>query len=116
MKDYIIQKYLYLSTQTSDVNCLNGEDSTDKSNLCQTDLPVIGANTANVQTMLQLLFGILAVIAVIMITLGGIRFITESTNPQETTKARNTIVYAAVGLAIAISGQIIVTFVLNRVS
>ena len=112
MKDFLLHTYIAV-TSNSNVNCLEG---TGDENLCETNLPVIGANAANVQTILQLLFGILAVIAVIMITLGGIRFITESTNPQETTKARNTIVYAAVGLAIAISGQIIVTFVLNRAS
>lgn len=102
-----------LLAATSDVNCLQG---IKKSDLCETGLPVINANSTSVQTALQLLFGILAVISVIMITLAAIRFITESTNPQETTKARNTIIYAVIGLIIAISGQVIVAFVLNRVS
>lgn len=108
MTNYLIQIY---SAASSKVNCLEG---TNDANLCDTGLPAINANTANVQTMLQLLFGILAVIAVIIIVIAGIRFITESTNPQETAKARNAIIYAVVGLAIALSGQLIVTFVLNR--
>lgn len=81
--------------------------------LCETGLPVVGANAANVQNLLQVLFGILAVVSVVIITIAGLRFIIESTNPQETARARNTIVFAVLGLIIAISGQIIVSFVLD---
>lgn len=108
MHDLILRSYFAVSSK---VNCLQGTDQRD---LCETNLPVIGATGDNIQIALQLLFGILAVIAVIIITLAGIRYITESTNPQETAKARNTIIYAAVGLTIAISGQVIVSFVLSR--
>lgn len=110
MTDFLLQKYIAV---TSGVNCLEGTDPDD---LCETGLPPINADAGNVQTMLQLLFGIIAVIAVIIIVIAGIRFITESTNPQETAKARNAIIYAVIGLAIALSAQIIVTFVLNRAS
>lgn len=110
MNNFFLNTYMAVGSK---VNCLEGKED---ANLCDPGLPVIGANSANVQTLLAVLFGVLAVICVIMITLGGIRFITESTNPQETAKARNTIIYAAIGLAIAISAQVIVAFVLNRAS
>ena len=80
-----------------------------------TGLPKIAASQDNLRTLLQVVFGILAVVAVLVIAAwGGLKMITDSTNPQEITKARNTIVYAVVGLVIALSGEAIVTFFLNR--
>lgn len=92
---------------TAQVNCLRGQ-------VCDTGLPTIAANSSQLQVILQLLFGVLAVIAVIVITIAGLRFIFESTNPQETARARNTIIYAVIGLVIALSGEAIVSFVLDR--
>lgn len=92
---------------TGKANCL-------QSVKCDTGLPVIAANNVSLQNILQLVFGILAVVAVLIITIAGLRFIAESTNPQETARARNTIIYAVVGLVIALSGELIVSFVLGR--
>ena len=96
---------------TAKTNCLQG---TKVSQLCDTGLPKVAASSSQLQVVLQLLFGILAVIAVLMVTIAGLRFIFESTNPQETARARNTIIYAAIGLIIALSGEVIVSFVLGR--
>ena len=97
----------FLGDTTAKVQCLQGQ-------VCETGLPVVAANSGQLQLVLQILFGILAVIAVLMVTIAGLRFIFESTNPQETARARNTIVYAAIGLIIALSGEVIVSFVLGR--
>lgn len=94
---------------TATVNCIQG------SNSCDTGLPQVVASSANLQSILQILFGILAVMAVIIIVVwGGLRLISEGSNPQQAAKARNTIIYGTIGLVIAISGEIIVSFVLNR--
>jgi beta-lactamase regulating signal transducer with metallopeptidase domain len=55
-------------------------------------------------------------IAVIMIIVGGFRYITSGGNAESTKGARNTIVYAVIGLIIIAMAQIIVHFVLNNVA
>lgn len=96
---------------TAKTNCLQG---TSASQLCDTNLPKIAASSGQLQVVLQILFGVLAAIAVLMVTIAGLRFIFESSNPQETARARSTIIYAAIGLAVALSGETVVSFVLGN--
>jgi hypothetical protein len=51
--------------------------------------------------------------AVVMIIVGGFRYITSAGNPESTKSAKNTILYAAVGLVVIASAQLIVHFVLK---
>jgi len=53
-------------------------------------------------------------IAVIVIMIAGFRFITSSGDPNTITSARNTILYAVIGLVIAVIAQLIVVFILQR--
>src|ERR1700689_3149713 len=80
---------------------------------CDTGLPQV--QDTNFTTIFQYLFGFMGALSVLIIVIAGLRFILANGDPQTIAKARNTIIYAAVGLAIAVSGQIIVTFVLNNV-
>jgi cytochrome bd-type quinol oxidase subunit 2 len=79
-----------------------------------TGLPHADANGSQLQTILQIVFGILAALAVLMIAIAGLRFITAQGNPQETSKARNTIVYALIGLLVAMVAEALVSFVLGK--
>ena len=54
-------------------------------------------------------------LAVIMLIVGGFRYITSSGSPEGTKSARNTIVYALIGLVIIATAQIIVHFIINGV-
>jgi hypothetical protein len=53
--------------------------------------------------------------AVVMIIIGGFRYVTSGGNQESTKSARNTIVYAVIGLVIVALAQVIVHFVLNNV-
>jgi uncharacterized membrane protein len=53
-------------------------------------------------------------IAVIMIIVGGLRYITSGGNDSAVAGAKNAILYAIVGLVIVILAQVIVHFVLGR--
>jgi len=59
---------------------------------------------------------IVAVIAVIMIIIGGVRYITSGGDSGNVTNAKNTILYAIIGLVVVALAQILVKFVLNKVS
>jgi hypothetical protein len=109
MEILLTSVFRFAADSTAKVNCIQASIP------CETGLPKVTANSANLQAILQITFGVLAIMAVVIIVVwGGLRLIAEGNNPQQVTKARNTIIYATVGLVIAISGELIVSFVLNR--
>lgn len=67
-----------------------------------------------IKVVVQILSLIVGVAAVIMIIIGGLRFVTSSGDAQKAASARNTIIYAGVGLVVAALAQVIVAFVLTK--
>jgi uncharacterized membrane protein YuzA (DUF378 family) len=62
----------------------------------------------------QVLVYFAGAISVIMLTIGGFRYTTSQGNPSDLESAKNTIIYALVGLIVAIFAQGIVSFVLSK--
>jgi hypothetical protein len=58
---------------------------------------------------------VVGIAAVIMIMVGGFKYITSTGDSGNVTSAKNTILYAIIGLVIVALAQIIVRFVLNKV-
>lgn len=54
------------------------------------------------------------VVSVFMIVIGGLRYVLSAGDSGKTSSAKNTILYAAVGLVVALSGGVIVEFILSR--
>jgi hypothetical protein len=69
-----------------------------------------------VQSLINLLSLVVGVVAVIMIIVGGLRYITSGGNDSSVTGAKNTILYAVIGLVIVALSQIIVRFVLSKIA
>lgn len=63
---------------------------------------------------IQVIVLAVGVASVIMIIVGGIRFIVGAGDSSQMVSARNTIIYALVGLAVAITAQSILSFVIGR--
>ena len=84
-------------------NCETGDDATQKIN----DL---------IRSVINLLSAIVGVIAVIMIIVGGLRYITSGGNDTSVTSAKNTILYAIIGLIIVALAQILVRFTLSKIA
>jgi len=59
---------------------------------------------------------VVGVVSVIMIIIGGLRYITSGGDSNNVSAAKNTILYAIVGLVIVALAQLIVRFVLARVT
>lgn len=74
------------------------------------------ANTVNdlVATIINIFSWVVGVVAVIMIIIGGFRYITSNGDSGNVTGAKNTILYAIVGLVIVALAQFIVKFVLAK--
>ena len=63
--------------------------------------------------VVNIMFFIIGVMAVIMIIWGGIRYVLSAGNSAALTSAKNTIVYSIIGLIIAILAFVIVDFVIG---
>ena len=57
---------------------------------------------------------VVGIIAVIMIIVGGLRFITSGGDSSRVGAAKTTIIYALVGLVVVVLAQLIVHFVINQ--
>ncbi len=66
-----------------------------------------------VQNIISVLLWLIGAVAVIMLIVGGFRYVTSNGSADQIKAAKNTILYAAVGLAVAILGQAIVIFVVD---
>lgn len=76
----------------------------------------IAANTATIDTIMKVVFGFAGGIALIMIVIGGFKYIASLGNAQNVAKAKDTILYAVIGLVVCVIGYSIVSFVVNQVA
>ena len=72
--------------------------------------PEAGSIVTTAITYLSIVTGI---IAVIMMIVGGLKFITSGGDASAVTSARNTIIYAVIGIVIAVLAQVFVQFVIG---
>ena len=77
-------------------------------------LPNVLAGSEQIRTVLQITFGIIGAVALIYMALAGLKFVNSQGKPEAVAAARQSIIYGAIGLVIAASAEIIVTFVLVR--
>ena len=75
-------------------------------------------NTTNadtvVKSVINTIFYVVGILAVVMIIMGGIQYTTSAGDQAKVTKAKNTILYGIVGLVIAVLAYAIVNFVLSK--
>ena len=83
------------------VNSINPEGTSTKS------LPEM------IKIILTVVFTVIGMVAVVMIILGGVNYATSQGDPAKATKAKNTIMYAVIGLVITLLAIAIVNFVLS---
>lgn len=67
----------------------------------------------NIKIVVNVMLFLLGAIAVIMIIIGGIRYATSGGDASSTKAAKDTILYAVIGLVVAILAYAIVNFILN---
>lgn len=84
------------------------------SSLCQSPADPVGPNNIFIKAA-QVVVYLTGILAVIMIIIGGFAYVTSSGDPHKLNGAKNTILYALIGVAVAISAQLIINVVMNRV-
>jgi hypothetical protein len=103
----VIPAHLQNLIASAQVNCFQGA-------ACDTGLPVVQADQGNLSIIMQLTFGSIGAIAAIIIVISAMSMVAAQGEPQKIAKARQTIIFASVGLAIAISAEAIVTFTIGK--
>jgi len=81
-------------------------DCTKPGNVNQSNLGTIGNKIVNIFSI------IVGIVAIIMLIYGGFRYITSGGASERVSNAKNTIIYAVIGLVIVALAQVIVHFVL----
>lgn len=82
---------------------------------CGTEDPETAVNTI-ITTVINIFSLVVGVVSVIMIIIGGLKYITSGGDSTNVGSAKNTILYAIIGLVVVALAQVIVRFVLSRVT
>ncbi len=92
-----------------------GLDTNAEAANCNT-VNTTGTTEANglIKNIINIFSLVVGVVAVLMIIVGGFRYITSGGNDGNVGNAKNTILYAVIGLVIVALAQIIVRFVLAK--
>lgn len=101
-------------------NCLGGGATLSVGNGDTCPPPANDQGTTRVNTVITTIVNIFSlivgIVSVIMIIFGGFKYITSGGDSGKVSEAKNTIVYAVIGLVIVAFAQFIVQFVLDRVT
>lgn len=94
---------------TEPKNCENGGPN------CLTTLPETAANSASIEKIFGIVFGTIAALAVLIIMLSALNWAIRGGDPEVITRSRKAIIYAAVGLALALLSEMLVLTLLKRI-
>lgn len=78
-------------------------------------VPRINLSSDSIGQLLRIVFGLAGAVSVLIITLAALKYVLSRGEPQATAKAKETILYAVIGLIICITAFSIVTFMLGRI-
>lgn len=101
-----------LTTDSFAATCTSPKDCIDQGSTIDTGTGTKGIGPLIKEVVKVLLF-VLGAIAVIMIVVGGIRYAVSGGDSGAVTSAKNTILYAVIGLVVALLAYAIVNFVLT---
>jgi cytochrome bd-type quinol oxidase subunit 2 len=84
---------------------------------CNSTVTEGSSNLNNVITDIVNIFSVIVgIVSVIMIIYGGFRYVTSGGDSGNVSSAKNTIIYAVIGLVVVALAQFIVQFVLDKVT
>lgn len=74
-----------------------------------------GTVSGLVRQAINILSWVVGIVSIIMVIVGGFKFIVSNGDANGIKSARNTVIYALVGLAVAVLAQMLVRFVVNNI-
>lgn len=98
--------------QVGAVNVWGTCDENSTSEICRAQSDA-SANTF-ISNLVNVLLFFLGAVAVIMIIVGGFKYVTANGDSNAITSAKNTILYSAIGVAVAVAAYAIVNYVIGQ--
>lgn len=80
------------------------------------NIPVVNANANAITIILNTVFTLIGGLAVLFLLIGAVRYVTSNGDQGQLTTAKNTILYAVIGIVVSLSAFAIVQFVVGRLS
>lgn len=102
MEEFVLKKLAQI-----DISVGSGENEV---NIPDTDL-----SQASFTTVVDIVFGVLGMVAFVVIVFAGLQFVLSRGEPEKAAKARRTVIYTAVGIAIGVSAFAIVRFIVGAI-
>ena len=103
------------AASVSAVNCPTNSIRTTANSLAECNLVADNSLMPTVGTIIDVILGVLGIVAVAVIILGGVQYTTSTGDPAKIKKAKDTILYGVVGLVVALLAYAIVNFILSSV-
>jgi hypothetical protein len=79
------------------------------------NVPQVDFSEATLQNILGFVFIVVGIMSVFVVFWGGFQYVKSLGDPQKTKQAKDTILYALIGMVVAIAGGAIVSLVAGRV-
>lgn len=95
-------------------NCVDGGISSTDSSGATSSVDAETKVTELAQDVINIFSWVVGIISVIMVIVGGFQYITSGGDSGKVTTAKNTIMYALIGIVIVALSQIMVKFVLQK--
>ncbi len=80
------------------------------------NVPLINVNQGILSQILSLSFMVIGGMATLFLLIGAVRYAISAGDPSQQRQAKNTILYAIIGLVVSVSGFAIVQFVIVSVT
>ena len=78
------------------------------------DIPKVSTGPEEFKKIMNIVFEIMGALAVLMIVIGGFRYIVSGTNPDSVSASKRMIIYSLVGLLVIAFAATIVNFVVDK--
>jgi len=79
-------------------------------------IPKVSANGATVGAILTAVFTLIGGLATLFLLIGAVRYVTSNGDPGQMSQAKNTLLYAVIGIVVSLSAFAIVQFVVGQLS
>lgn len=80
------------------------------------NIPKVNLNAATVGAILTATFTVVGGLATLFMLVGAVRYVTSNGDQAQLAQAKNTILYAAIGIVVSLSAFAIVQFVVGQLS
>ncbi|OGL32235.1 hypothetical protein A3F64_01530 [Candidatus Saccharibacteria bacterium RIFCSPHIGHO2_12_FULL_42_8] len=71
---------------------------------------------STIRDVINIMLFLIGMIAVLMIVIAGFRFVTSNGDSNTVSSAKNTIIYAVIGIVVAVMAYAIVNFILDNIA